>query len=262
MPRRSWRQRSAALLRGLAMVWALSALAHAYLAGVYVHGVRADAGGRPLPSSVLLVTAHPDDECMFFAPTVLALQARNVSVHALCLSSGNADGLGDVRAAELYKSFETLGVDAAHVGLVDDAALPDSMSVEWRAEDIRRVVEPVVHAHEIEAILTFDERGVSLHPNHRALVHGVRTVAPRADMPLELWTLHTWSWRIKFLSYVTSAAQRWAPHDVVVLAPWSASWQALSAMRQHTSQLVWFRYLYVLTSAYMHANAWHTGASP
>lgn len=36
----------------------------------------------------LLVTAHPDDECMFFAPTVLNLVESNVDVHLLCLSTG------------------------------------------------------------------------------------------------------------------------------------------------------------------------------
>ena len=43
---------------------------------------------------VLLVTAHPDDEAMFFVPTILALQARSVRVHVLCLSTGEFDGLG------------------------------------------------------------------------------------------------------------------------------------------------------------------------
>lgn len=37
---------------------------------------------------VLLVTAHPDDECMFFGPTILNLRSRNVPVTLLCLSTG------------------------------------------------------------------------------------------------------------------------------------------------------------------------------
>lgn len=39
---------------------------------------------------VLLVTAHPDDECMFFAPSVLKLTESNVAVYLLCLSSGTS----------------------------------------------------------------------------------------------------------------------------------------------------------------------------
>lgn len=37
---------------------------------------------------VLLVIAHPDDETMFFAPTLLWLQSSNVPVSVLCLSTG------------------------------------------------------------------------------------------------------------------------------------------------------------------------------
>lgn len=42
---------------------------------------------------VLVVTAHPDDECMFFGPTLQALLARNVSLSALCLSQGTPRSL-------------------------------------------------------------------------------------------------------------------------------------------------------------------------
>lgn len=38
----------------------------------------------------LVVTAHPDDECMFFAPAIVQLVALNASVHLLCLSQGMA----------------------------------------------------------------------------------------------------------------------------------------------------------------------------
>lgn len=37
----------------------------------------------------LIVTAHPDDECMFFAPTIIRLGELNATVHLLCLSEGN-----------------------------------------------------------------------------------------------------------------------------------------------------------------------------
>lgn len=42
-------------------------------------------------SRVLLVTAHPDDECMFFGPTLIALKKRsNCRIFVLCLSKGKA----------------------------------------------------------------------------------------------------------------------------------------------------------------------------
>ncbi len=38
--------------------------------------------------SALIITAHPDDETMFFAPSILSLVAQNIPVEALCLSNG------------------------------------------------------------------------------------------------------------------------------------------------------------------------------
>lgn len=42
------------------------------------------------PKRVLFITAHPDDEVMFFGPTIYHYtQKRNCSVYLMCLSSGN-----------------------------------------------------------------------------------------------------------------------------------------------------------------------------
>jgi LmbE family N-acetylglucosaminyl deacetylase len=40
------------------------------------------------PGRVMLVTAHPDDESIFFAPTVQSLRAEKLQVMLLCLSNG------------------------------------------------------------------------------------------------------------------------------------------------------------------------------
>jgi N-acetylglucosaminylphosphatidylinositol deacetylase len=37
--------------------------------------------------NILVVIAHPDDECMFFAPSMLALSPKN-NIQLLCLSNG------------------------------------------------------------------------------------------------------------------------------------------------------------------------------
>ena len=43
---------------------------------------------------VLIVTAHPDDECMFFGPTLCHLADRDIKAKVLCLSTGNFYGKG------------------------------------------------------------------------------------------------------------------------------------------------------------------------
>jgi N-acetylglucosaminylphosphatidylinositol deacetylase len=72
------------------------------------------------PPRILLLTAHPDDEAFFFGPTITSLipssSDDNTSgsvapqVYSLCLSVGNADGLGDIRSRELGDSLDVLGV--------------------------------------------------------------------------------------------------------------------------------------------------------
>jgi N-acetylglucosaminylphosphatidylinositol deacetylase len=71
-------------------------------------------------SSCLLVTAHPDDECMFFAPTLLSLRRAGVRVTLLCLSEGNYDGLGAIRREELKRSALLLGIPADRVSVLND----------------------------------------------------------------------------------------------------------------------------------------------
>ena len=43
--------------------------------------------GVPKGAKILLLTAHPDDEAMFFVPTIAALR-QNYEWHVLCLSTG------------------------------------------------------------------------------------------------------------------------------------------------------------------------------
>ena len=46
----------------------------------------------------VLVTAHPDDESMFFLPVIRALISRaDEKVWLICLSTGDYDGLGKIR---------------------------------------------------------------------------------------------------------------------------------------------------------------------
>ena len=40
-------------------------------------------------NNVLILTAHPDDECMFFSPTIKGLSRTDgIEIHILCFSNG------------------------------------------------------------------------------------------------------------------------------------------------------------------------------
>lgn len=137
-------------------------------------------GGRRF----LLVTAHPDDECMFFSPSLLGLKSHGCTVDVLCLSAGDADGLGATREKELVESCKMLGIRGeGRVTCCNCDDLPDSMTTTWSPEAVAREIRN--HADKAgvryDGFITFDEHGVSGHVNHKSILPGLRLYLGRAD---------------------------------------------------------------------------------
>ncbi|KAL1986536.1 hypothetical protein VTN96DRAFT_6295 [Rasamsonia emersonii] len=264
---------------------------------------------------ICLVIAHPDDEAMFFAPTLLALTKPELGNHVkiLCLSTGNADGLGHIRRKELEKSAVRLGLrQESDVFVVDDPSrFPDSMTTTWSATDISTLLAsafaPDLAASlsssgnatrpkqngsadgppnaTIDVILTFDQHGISNHPNHRSLYHGAVAFL-RALMkgksgyscPVALYTLTSTNILRKYsgvldapvtmllgalsnLREVTTTGRapskkgRGPPNRLLFVNTVNEWLRARSAMTQgHKSQMVWFRWGWITIGRYMVVN--------
>lgn len=153
---------------------------------------------------IVLLIAHPDDESMFFSPTLLALTDPALGNHIkiLCLSTGNADGLGETRTQELEAAAVKLGIRKREdVFVMDDPSrFKDGMDEQWNPDEIAKVLAQAfapdalvpsasggkakvkkakAEGEEgpraaVDALITFDKHGVSSHPNHIALFHGAR----------------------------------------------------------------------------------------
>ena len=63
----------------------------------------------------LLVIAHPDDEAMFFVPTIQALQSFGHEICVLCLSTGNYDNIGGIRRKEFEKVMSELSITSSEI---------------------------------------------------------------------------------------------------------------------------------------------------
>lgn len=213
------------------------------------------------PIEALLVIAHPDDECMFFTPTIVTLRSLNIPVHILCLSTGDANGLGKARQQELIVSCTVLGTQAPVI--VNHDRLQDGMANRWDPALIADEVDSFFSAtkNNIGLILTFDSHGVSSHPNHCDVSTGVRFWHSKHGGAISttgrrLFVLKTVSIFEKYIGpfLILLSCPDVARGEVIVMpqtSPFSTGW---SAMRQHVSQLVWFRYIFMFTTSYQHIN--------
>ncbi|KIV93961.1 hypothetical protein PV10_05131 [Exophiala mesophila] len=293
----------------------------------------------PVPNSlrnkrIILLIAHPDDESMFFSPTLQALTHPSLQNHLkiLCMSTGNADGLGDTRRLELETAALTLGLRRKEdVFVLDDERFKDGMKEDWQSDDIVRVLASAFAPHlnaptapasstgssgdkdkerrksksskssklsptststatestttpategpraSIDVLITFDEAGVSSHPNHIALYHGARQFVQSImkghsgyTCPVALYTLPSVNIVRKysfimdalptFLSGISGALTGGGSQDssakpVVFVNDIARYWKARDAMTSgHKSQMVWFRWGWIGLGRYMVVN--------
>lgn len=220
---------------------------------------------------VLLLTAHPDDECFFFGPTLLALSPQTDNLFSLTVSNGNNDGIGSRREPELRSSLAILGIPPERSFLLNHPLLQDNFTQAWDADIIVESVLPYVIQHNITLLLTFDDKGVSSHPNHYSLYYGSQRLLdslPKDAVHLRAYALKTYPIYIKYSGWITIFSKfylyAYQTGDAISsgiptlrFTSGIASYLTIfRAMNQHHSQMVWFRWLYLLFSSYMWRNDW------
>ncbi|XP_074198195.1 N-acetylglucosaminyl-phosphatidylinositol de-N-acetylase isoform X3 [Camelus bactrianus] len=131
----------------------------------------------------LLVIAHPDDEAMFFAPTILGLARLRHRVSLLCFSAGNYYNQGEIRKKELLQSCEVLGIPPSSVMIIDHRDFPDDPGVQWDTQRVADIVLQHIEDNGINLVVTFDAGGVSGHRNHAALYAAVRALHAEGRLP-------------------------------------------------------------------------------
>lgn len=199
---------------------------------------------------VLLITAHPDDECMFFGPSVTAMVQAGVTVHILCLSTGNYYGIGDKRRDEFYRSCKRMGVDRSNCHVVDDPLLPDGPTQAWDIDYVIKTFEKYLLHRNISAILTFDDYGVSGHHNHVSVFQAVQKYTNPNFVKYKLSSVNIFRKYASFLDVFITVLSG----EKMILTPVGYILKPYVAMFEHKSQLMWFRYLYLLNSRYMFMN--------
>ena len=218
------------------------------LFAVIIAVVRLDSVRQSLgPGPFLIVTAHPDDEVMFFLPAIVGLVGVS-KVHLLCLSVGDADGLGKVREKEVERAGKLIKIEK--VTCVDDERLKDGMNTQWDPKIISEIVASYVSAHKTAVILTFDQQGVSSHPNHIAVRRGVGEYLKSGETGVKGYELLTTGLVRKYLGVLDVYVSLGDDLLFINVSPF-LTWRA---MQSHSSQFVWYRKLFVVFSRYGYLN--------
>jgi len=281
----------------------------------------------------LLVIAHPDDEIMFFYPTIRSIVGRRrklesnlsnsnknkkngditSSIHILCLSNGNYDLLGKIRHKEMVRACQELKVDS--VEILNDDRLQDGPNECWDRNVISNLVGdyiykkipslsllPAMNKNSDDRnntistttvnILTFDQKGVSYHPNHVDCCEGVRhfiqygdrrekIAAPSSKDELEIGSvkgfelvtqnnivrkyvpIFDWFMCFFFLPFIscflsasTSNKNSYGNDSQVNVLTSFQPWDNWTVMKCHQSQFVWYRKLSIWFSSYTYVNMW------
>ena len=198
---------------------------------------------------VLLIIAHPDDETMFFIPTIKILKNHGIKVFILSLTNGGST----VREHELQASGEFLECPEVYIS----GKLIDGMKEVWDLEEGLQIVLDFVTAIKPDAILTFDEGGVSGHVNHVSTHSIVRLNENQIPVNTFLY-LKSYSIFRKYLiplhvlminleQYLFGMKNQIKLNYFDVVYAWKA-------FGKHASQTVWFRYLFIVFSIYSSSN--------
>ena len=106
----------------------------------------------------------------------------------------------------------------------------------------------------MDIIITFDENGVSSHPNHIGVYEGCCEVFLQNQFGLtQLWTLETVNILRKYISY-------WDINLVLPSVHMLASFDprpSFGSLSLHHSQFVWFRKLFIFFSRYTFVNTFN-----
>lgn len=148
-------------------------------------------GLPPWWTSVLAVTAHPDDEPFGLGAVLDAFIFADVRVEVLCLTHGEvwklqaAPGdLAALRGAELASAADVLGANRAKLPSSPDGLLGESSQTALAAD-----VVVAAQTFRPNGLLVFDAAGLIGHLDHLAATSAVLQAAETLDLPVLGWTL-------------------------------------------------------------------------
>ncbi|MFI4971213.1 MAG: PIG-L deacetylase family protein [Hyphomicrobiales bacterium] len=145
----------------------------------------------PTASSVLVVCAHPDDESFGLGGILTTFVRQGTRTAVLCFTHGEASTLheteGDlatVRAEEFARAAEVLAVSRCEL-----LGYPDGHLAEQPLSELTAHIDRMAKEVGADLLLTFDEGGVTSHPDHEQATRAAVAVGVSGGVPVLAWAV-------------------------------------------------------------------------
>lgn len=203
--------------------------------------------------NICLLIAHPDDECMFFGPILRLISKQNNKIFILCMTNGNYYGKGTERQQELKQSCSNL-IGTHSLEIINEPSLPDDQKIEWNSQLCSKIISDYLSLNNIDQLITFDQNGVSSHLNHCYLNKIVKLL----DKKPEIYCLKTIfmlrKYTFLFDLLPSLVYNHFIKQNVIAVNTPIDYLVTFKSMMKHKTQLMWFRWIYIVTSSYMFIN--------
>lgn len=200
--------------------------------------------------NICFVIAHPDDEVMFFFPSLKLVfnKKKKEEIYMLCLSNGNNYGEGLKREKEFFNVWSYVGGDKKNSKILNIADFQDGFHF-WDEKKVFDIVKDFCIEHKIETIITFDAYGISKHPNHISIYRGVKLLR-QWNKELLIFTLISTNIIRKYMSVYSCL---FLMREKFIVTHFGTR-QLLVAMYLYRSQFEYYRVLFCLFSQYAYYN--------
>lgn len=215
---------------------------------------------------ILFIIAHPDDETMFFSPTIFSIKnlkstlekkGIDIKLHILCLSNGNFYGQGKIREEEFEKVMSHMRIDKYKL-INDESRFPDK-DMYYKSSDVEEEIGKYIkneNNDELSLIFTFDEKGVSKHKNHISCYEGLISYLKNnkkslMNRKIQVYLLDSYGIIYQYLLQIFSFL--WfliKPYGFIGFY----MLRVYKNMRLYDSQFFWWRKLHVIVSVYSYFN--------
>ncbi len=139
----------------------------------------------------MAVCAHPDDESFGLGAILDAFRVEGARISVICFTRGEAStlhgsdtDLATVRSAEFARAAEVLRVSQSAL-----LGYPDGQLSEQPLHELASHVHEMIRDTEADLLLTFDEGGITGHPDHVQATRAAVNAGSDLRIPVLAWTI-------------------------------------------------------------------------